>query len=142
MIHRNRRSAGPITPDRAARMGARVSRCVCARVSARHHALHRRPAGRPRTPAEEDSDLVCQPGVGWMDINAELKRRGIPLFFPVRPPFSPLSPLYPAPVLRPSRLAGDCGFAFSCLLPCRQSRARKRVLSFLTHFSTEPTRTY
>lgn len=42
-------------------------------------------------PAEEDSDLVCQPGIGWMDINAELKRRGIPLFFPVRlsPPLRP-----------------------------------------------------
>lgn len=34
---------------------------------------------------EEDSDLVCQPGVGWMEINAELKRRGIPLFFPIDP---------------------------------------------------------
>ncbi|KIP05310.1 hypothetical protein PHLGIDRAFT_30981 [Phlebiopsis gigantea 11061_1 CR5-6] len=34
---------------------------------------------------EADSDLVCQPGVGWMDINTELKRRGIPLFFPIDP---------------------------------------------------------
>ncbi|EKM52199.1 uncharacterized protein PHACADRAFT_101477 [Phanerochaete carnosa HHB-10118-sp] len=34
---------------------------------------------------EEDSDLVCQPGVGWMEINAELERRGIPLFFPIDP---------------------------------------------------------
>ncbi|GJE99019.1 FAD/FMN-containing dehydrogenase [Phanerochaete sordida] len=34
---------------------------------------------------EEDSDLVCQPGVGWMEVNAELKRRGIPLFFPLDP---------------------------------------------------------
>ena len=34
--------------------------------------------------AEEDSDLVCQPGVGWMEINQTLKEKGIPLFFPVR----------------------------------------------------------
>lgn len=34
--------------------------------------------------AEEDSDLVCQPGVGWMEINETLKEKGIPLFFPVR----------------------------------------------------------
>ena len=34
--------------------------------------------------AEEDSDLVCQPGVGWMEINETLKEMGIPLFFPVR----------------------------------------------------------
>ena len=33
--------------------------------------------------AEEDSDLVCQPGVGWMEINQTLKEKGIPLFFPV-----------------------------------------------------------
>ncbi|KAH9057494.1 FAD-binding domain-containing protein [Lactarius vividus] len=33
---------------------------------------------------EEDSDLVCQPGVGWMEINQTLKEKGIPLFFPVR----------------------------------------------------------
>ena len=32
----------------------------------------------------EDSDLVCQPGVGWMEINETLKEKGIPLFFPVR----------------------------------------------------------
>jgi FAD/FMN-containing dehydrogenase len=31
----------------------------------------------------EDSDLVCQPGVGWMEINETLKEKGIPLFFPV-----------------------------------------------------------
>jgi D-lactate dehydrogenase (cytochrome) len=34
--------------------------------------------------SEEDSDLVCQPGVGWMEINETLKDKGIPLFFPVR----------------------------------------------------------
>jgi hypothetical protein len=34
--------------------------------------------------SEEDSDLVCQPGVGWMEINETLKEKGIPLFFPVR----------------------------------------------------------
>jgi FAD/FMN-containing dehydrogenase len=33
---------------------------------------------------EEDSDLVCQPGVGWTEINETLKEKGIPLFFPVR----------------------------------------------------------
>jgi len=32
---------------------------------------------------EADSDLVCQPGVGWVDINETLKDSGIPLFFPV-----------------------------------------------------------
>jgi hypothetical protein len=31
----------------------------------------------------EDSDLVCQPGVGWVEINETLKEKGIPLFFPV-----------------------------------------------------------
>ncbi|KAF8599623.1 hypothetical protein BDV93DRAFT_526004 [Ceratobasidium sp. AG-I] len=34
---------------------------------------------------EADSDLVCQAGVPWMDINATLKERGIPLFFPLDP---------------------------------------------------------
>ncbi|KAH8992583.1 FAD-linked oxidase-like protein [Lactarius hatsudake] len=34
---------------------------------------------------EEDSDLVCQPGVGWMEINRTLKEKGIPLFFPIDP---------------------------------------------------------
>ncbi|KAH9016922.1 FAD-linked oxidase-like protein [Lactarius pseudohatsudake] len=34
---------------------------------------------------EEDSDLVCQPGVGWMEINQTLKEKGIPLFFPLDP---------------------------------------------------------
>ncbi|KAH9979849.1 FAD-linked oxidase-like protein [Lactifluus volemus] len=33
----------------------------------------------------EDSDLVCQPGVGWMEINETLKEKGIPLFFPLDP---------------------------------------------------------
>lgn len=44
-------------------------------------------AADPRNSAfysEEDSDLVCQPGVGWMEINETLKAKGIPLFFPVR----------------------------------------------------------
>ncbi|KAK1215299.1 D-lactate ferricytochrome c oxidoreductase [Marasmius sp. AFHP31] len=31
---------------------------------------------------EADSDLVCQPGVGWVEINEMLKQKGIPLFFP------------------------------------------------------------
>ena len=32
---------------------------------------------------EKDGDLVCQAGARWMDINEELKDRGIPLFFPL-----------------------------------------------------------
>ncbi|KAF9472982.1 hypothetical protein BDN70DRAFT_817879 [Pholiota conissans] len=34
---------------------------------------------------EDDSDLVCQPGARWMDINETLKEKGIPLFFPLDP---------------------------------------------------------
>ncbi|KAF8192120.1 FAD-linked oxidase-like protein [Pholiota molesta] len=34
---------------------------------------------------EADSDLVCQPGARWMDINETLKEKGIPLFFPIDP---------------------------------------------------------
>ncbi|KAF8642654.1 hypothetical protein AX16_009454 [Volvariella volvacea WC 439] len=34
---------------------------------------------------EVDSDLVCQPGARWMDINGTLKKKGIPLFFPLDP---------------------------------------------------------
>ncbi|VDC07738.1 unnamed protein product [Peniophora sp. CBMAI 1063] len=33
----------------------------------------------------EDSDLVCQPGVGWMEINEKLEDMGVPLFFPLDP---------------------------------------------------------
>jgi len=32
---------------------------------------------------EEDSDLVVQAGVSWEEINATLKEKNIPLFFPV-----------------------------------------------------------
>ena len=39
---------------------------------------------RKYVPPEEDSDLVCQPGIGWAEINETLKEKGIPLFFPVR----------------------------------------------------------
>ena len=35
------------------------------------------------TRLEEDSDLVCQAGTRWEDINQTLKEKGIPLFFPV-----------------------------------------------------------
>ncbi len=53
-------------------------------------------------PVEQDSDVVCQPGIGWMELNDILKQKGrfdskvswkillthadagIPLFFPVR----------------------------------------------------------
>ncbi|KAJ4480161.1 FAD-binding domain-containing protein [Lentinula aciculospora] len=37
---------------------------------------------------EADSDLVCQPGVGWVEINDTLREKGkprIPLFFPIDP---------------------------------------------------------
>ncbi|KAG8729026.1 hypothetical protein FRC12_021307, partial [Ceratobasidium sp. 428] len=34
---------------------------------------------------EADSDLVCQAGASWVDINATLKEKGIPLFFPLDP---------------------------------------------------------
>ncbi|KZS96047.1 FAD-binding domain-containing protein [Sistotremastrum niveocremeum HHB9708] len=34
---------------------------------------------------EADGDLVCQAGARWMDINAALKEKGIPLFFPLDP---------------------------------------------------------
>ena len=34
---------------------------------------------------EADSDLVCQPGVGWVEINDTLTEMGIPLFFPIDP---------------------------------------------------------
>ncbi|KAF9224911.1 FAD-binding domain-containing protein [Gyrodon lividus] len=34
---------------------------------------------------QDDSDLVCQPGVGWMEINETLQKEGIPLFFPLDP---------------------------------------------------------
>ncbi|KAF8754135.1 FAD linked oxidase [Rhizoctonia solani] len=34
---------------------------------------------------EADSDLVCQAGTPWMEINATLKEKGIPLFFPLDP---------------------------------------------------------
>jgi len=34
---------------------------------------------------EADSDIVCQPGAVWTDINATLASKGIPLFFPIDP---------------------------------------------------------
>ncbi|KAI0741791.1 FAD-linked oxidase-like protein [Daedaleopsis nitida] len=34
---------------------------------------------------EADSDVVCQPGLCWMDLNDTLKKQGIPLFFPLDP---------------------------------------------------------
>jgi len=34
---------------------------------------------------EADSDLVCQPGAHWMAINDMLKKKDIPLFFPLDP---------------------------------------------------------
>ncbi|KAF7441102.1 hypothetical protein PC9H_001451 [Pleurotus ostreatus] len=34
---------------------------------------------------EADSDLVCQSGARWEDVNAALKEKGIPLFFPLDP---------------------------------------------------------
>ncbi|KAI0721511.1 D-lactate dehydrogenase cytochrome oxidoreductase [Cerioporus squamosus] len=34
---------------------------------------------------EDDSDLICQAGVRWEDINSTLREKGIPLFFPLDP---------------------------------------------------------
>ncbi|EIW51562.1 uncharacterized protein TRAVEDRAFT_61639 [Trametes versicolor FP-101664 SS1] len=34
---------------------------------------------------ESDSDVVCQPGLRWMDLNEILRKKGIPLFFPLDP---------------------------------------------------------
>uniref|UniRef100_A0A0W0FSE9 D-lactate dehydrogenase (cytochrome) n=1 Tax=Moniliophthora roreri TaxID=221103 RepID=A0A0W0FSE9_MONRR len=34
---------------------------------------------------EEDSDVICQPGIGWMELNEILEEKGIPLFFPLDP---------------------------------------------------------
>ncbi|KAJ3776159.1 D-lactate dehydrogenase cytochrome oxidoreductase [Lentinula raphanica] len=34
---------------------------------------------------EADSDLICQAGIQWEDINQTLKDKGIPLFFPLDP---------------------------------------------------------
>ncbi|KAJ7054125.1 FAD-linked oxidase-like protein [Mycena amicta] len=34
---------------------------------------------------EADADVVCQPGLGWMELNETLKEKGIPLFFPIDP---------------------------------------------------------
>ncbi|KAJ3801728.1 FAD-linked oxidase-like protein [Lentinula aff. detonsa] len=34
---------------------------------------------------EADSDLVCQPGICWSDINDTLREKEIPLFFPLDP---------------------------------------------------------
>ncbi|KAJ3561702.1 hypothetical protein NP233_g10031 [Leucocoprinus birnbaumii] len=33
----------------------------------------------------DDSDLICQPGARWEDVNQTLKAQGIPLFFPLDP---------------------------------------------------------
>ncbi|KAJ7151823.1 FAD-linked oxidase-like protein [Mycena crocata] len=34
---------------------------------------------------EADADVVCQPGLGWMELNETLESEGIPLFFPIDP---------------------------------------------------------
>ncbi|KAJ7153683.1 FAD-linked oxidase-like protein [Mycena filopes] len=34
---------------------------------------------------EADADVVCQPGLGWMELNETLQSAGIPLFFPIDP---------------------------------------------------------
>ncbi|KAL7416145.1 putative D-lactate dehydrogenase cytochrome oxidoreductase protein [Mrakia frigida] len=34
---------------------------------------------------EADGDMVVQPGIGWQDVNAELAKRGIKMFFPLDP---------------------------------------------------------
>jgi D-lactate dehydrogenase (cytochrome) len=35
--------------------------------------------------SEADGEAVCQPGVKWEDLNAQLAKQGIPLFFPIDP---------------------------------------------------------
>ncbi|BEI91417.1 uncharacterized protein CcaverHIS019_0402370 [Cutaneotrichosporon cavernicola] len=35
--------------------------------------------------SEADGEAVCQPGVKWEDLNAQLVKEGIPLFFPIDP---------------------------------------------------------
>jgi D-lactate dehydrogenase (cytochrome) len=35
--------------------------------------------------SEADGDVTVQPGVKWEDLNAHLKEKGIPLFFPLDP---------------------------------------------------------
>ena len=35
--------------------------------------------------SEADGDVIVQPGVKWEDLNAYLKEKGIPLFFPLDP---------------------------------------------------------
>ena len=70
------------------RVGAYASTCrewiklllFMVRLFSRHPAV----GLRDSTLSEEDSDLVCQPGIGWVEINETLKEKGIPLFFPVR----------------------------------------------------------
>ena len=72
-----------------------------------------RPADNPCF-AEEDSDLVCQPGIGWMEINQTLEEKGIRLFFPVRAQelnaclFTRPSPASPSLILVPLRLSVAC----------------------------------
>ncbi|KAJ7763968.1 FAD-linked oxidase-like protein [Mycena maculata] len=34
---------------------------------------------------EADGDVLCQPGLGWMELNDTLQSEGIPLFFPIDP---------------------------------------------------------
>ncbi|KAJ7486700.1 FAD-linked oxidase-like protein [Mycena latifolia] len=34
---------------------------------------------------QADADVVCQPGLGWMELNDTLQSQGIPLFFPIDP---------------------------------------------------------
>jgi len=52
----------------------------------------------------EDSDMICQAGARWEDINHTLKERGIPLFFPVCASFGTISTL---PDSFTHRLAGS-----------------------------------
>ena len=54
-------------------------------------------------PVEADSDLICQSGVRWEDINSTLKEKGIPLFFPVSCVvlYDPSFALLTLPIARP-----------------------------------------
>jgi len=49
--------------------------------------------------AEEDGDVVVEPGVKWEDLNAELKNKGIPLFFPVSHPPRAYEPIHPTKLM-------------------------------------------
>ncbi|KAF8960557.1 hypothetical protein BDZ97DRAFT_1833403, partial [Flammula alnicola] len=68
---------------------------------------------------EADSDLVCQPGARWMDINETLKEKGM---WPVSPP------------LQTRRLSSTITRLSLCrhpsILPCEPSLSHPSILFF------------